>query len=449
MNDAGRAPILLIDTVDVALNTKGKDDHLRVLLSELAMAGLRTLVASRPGEARQLVSLGCRTMRLMEYSDPEFVAAVGAYARAFVTGGDGFDAEVHATALLQAAAQGYPIKEICRNPLTLRMLYTIYAPRNINITEIDVVSLYRAFWHRRVEADIRTDGGATVPTESDLSHAAMQAAVTMLVEGLPEVQLDMLTRELENSSLNGRDLHALVGRGVLRISDYGVDRRIGFFHQTFFEHAAAIAILRLGKRPALDALFERWAKYNGNLFLGATLERALVLAELEIMPVRIASERLLLTLLDHGPAGLNILAYTYVHRSAVPVVVENRLRDQIASNDALVIERLLELAANAASARRPALIKILGLILDTGNSRWTRSALELLLRFATPDLDMVAGLVRGKGLTQFFIDNATFPQARDLFIEFLGRYFERDPEWVLDQCALLFIDAVRRRADPT
>lgn len=129
MRSAGRQPVLLIDTVDVVLNTKGRDDHLFSLLADLSVAELRVLVASRPGEARKLLVFGPRVMRLAEYSDEEFKGAVGAYARAFVRAASDIDVEAHAHALLDAAAQGYPIKEICRNPLNF-VCFIQYTPRS-------------------------------------------------------------------------------------------------------------------------------------------------------------------------------------------------------------------------------------------------------------------------------------------------------------------------------
>lgn len=447
MRSAGRQPVLLIDTVDVVLNTKGRDDHLFSLLADLSVAELRVLVASRPGEARKLLVFGPRVMRLAEYSDEEFKGAVGAYARAFVRAASDIDVEAHAHALLDAAAQGYPIKEICRNPLTLRMLYSVYAPQQINAVDIDVVSLYRSFWERRVQSDIRTDAAASPANEVDLSQSAMRIATVMLVEGLPELPVEMLARELENVRLRSKELQELEARGVIRISD-GPNRLVDFFHQTFFEHAAALAILRLGGLQALQAFVERWTFYHGNLFLGATLERALVLAELELLPVREGSQRILINLLDHGPAGLSVLVYVFVHRASIPQPVDRSIRELVTAGDAMVVERLLDLAGNAARPRRLVLIEVLGLIIATGNSRWLRRALELLRRFSAPDVDPVAKVIKSSKLGQFFIDRPDkAPEARALFLDFLGQYFPHDPEWVLDQLASQFSDCIRRRAD--
>ena len=447
---AGRLPVLLIDTVDVALNTRDRAQYLIALLTELASAGVRVGVASRPGEARMLVSLDGRVMRLLEYSDEEFKVAVQHYAHAFVRASANTDVEQHAQALLEAAAQGYPIREICRNPLTLRMLYSVYAPEQINFIEVDIVSLYRAFWERRVKSDIRAEAPALPSSEIDLSRSAMRIALVMLVEGLPELPADMLARELETVGQPSKDLLTLEARGVIRISDYGSRRLAGFFHQTFFEHAAALGLLRLGRRVALRALADRWCAYRGNLFLGAALERVLVLAEFEPVPLREESEQILVDLLNQGPAGLSVLVYAFVHRDRIPKLAEEEIRRLIAAGDAVVIERLLSLAANATQSRRVALVEVLPGVIGTGDSRWMRRALDLLVRFAVPDVQTVAQALKTTGLSQLLIEGADkYPQVRDLYLEFLGRYLQRDPEWVLDQLAAIFADCLKRRADDT
>lgn len=297
----GSTPIVLIDTVDVPLNKGGADVYVTSLVTELAIADVTVVAASRPGEARMLSAHKPYTILLFDYSDSEFPRAVAAYANAYVRDGSTLTAEAHAERVLDAAAQGYPIKEICRNPLTLRMLYAIYAPQEINFPDVDVITLYREFWRRRVESDLRTNVTPPRLGQTDLSDAAMRIATAMLVAGTPELPKDRLTRELQTEGLDRSDLERLQGRGVVRVSHLAPDYLVGFFHQTFFEHAAALAILRLGGPKAIAALAQRWLECDGNLFLGAVLERALVLSEYELLPAQQEAERVLAAL--DGPSG--------------------------------------------------------------------------------------------------------------------------------------------------
>lgn len=450
MSQAGRRTFLLIDTVDVVLNARGLDTELISLLTELAAVGVTIVVASRPGEAKQLRALSPRIIRIFDYSDHEFQIAVDAYARAFVEHGQRLTPEEHAQRILEAVAQGYPIREICRNPLTLRMLYAIYAPEDINVFEVDVVSLYREFWRRRVEADIRTNDGQGRAADLDLSPLATRIALCMLVEGIPELPLGLLGRELSAARLPKEGLHVLASRGVVRISEFGRERLVSFFHQTFFEHAAAVGILRLGGAGALRGLADRWVQYQGNLFLGAVLERALVLAEDELHPVRLEAERIIQRLAEHGPAGMSVLMYLFVHRRSIPDDAAATVQRRVAAGDTLLVERLLGLAGNAIRARRLALIKLLGSTVASANSRWLRRAFELLLRFSLPDVSEVATAVKSSGVGNTILGGSDkFPQARGLYLRFLKQYFAHDPNWVVSELGLLLSDAVERRAGDT
>jgi hypothetical protein len=149
-----------------------------------------------------------------------------------------------------------------------------------------------------------------------LPNVAMRIATAMLVAGAPELPRDRLARELQAVGLDRGSLDQLQGRGVIRVSHLAPDHLVGFFHQTFFEHAAALAILRLGGPRGIAALAERWAKYDGNLFLGAVLERVLVLSEYELPPVQQEAERVMGAL--GGASGKAIGAYVFVHRRSVP-----------------------------------------------------------------------------------------------------------------------------------
>jgi hypothetical protein len=445
---AGRPPVLLLDTVDVPLNTKGSDNYLTALLTELSIAEVTVIAASRPGEARMLSAHQPVPLNLFDYNDDEFPAAVSAYARAFVHDGQELTAEQHAQDVLQAAAQGYPIKEICRNPLTLRMLYSIYSPEQINFPDVDIVTLYREFWRRRVEADIRTDSKTAKSADTDLSDCAIRIATAMLVAGAPELARDHLARELQAAGLDRAGLDLLQARGLIKVSRVAPDYLAGFFHQTFFEHAAALAILRLAGPAGIPELLRRWADYNGNLFLGAVLERALVLAEYEPLPVQQEGEHVMSELLRKGASAKPILAYLFVHRRTIPEAVKSEIGARVAQGDTLTIERLLAIAANAMRSRRTALIDTLGTILKSENTRWIFRAMDLLLRFASPDLGPVRDAIRSAAFGDIILAGLEkHTQSRQLYLRFLAQNFASDSEWTLAELARHFGNAVQRRSD--
>jgi hypothetical protein len=445
---AGRPPVLLLDTVDVPLNTKGSDTYITALLTELSIAEVTVIAASRPGEARMLSVHQPVRLHLFDYNDDEFPAAVSAYARAFVHDGQDRSAEQHAQDVLQAAAQGYPIKEICRNPLTLRMLYSIYSPEQINFPDVDIVTLYREFWRRRVEADIRTDSKTAKSADIDLSDCAIRIAIAMLAAGAPELARDHLARELQAAGLDSGGLDILRARGLIKVSSLAPDHLAGFFHQTFFEHAAALAILRLAGSAGIAELVRRWADYNGNLFLGAVLERALVLAEYEPLPVQQEAERVMSELLHKGASAKPILAYLFVHRRTIPEEVKSEIEARVAQGDTLTVERLLAIAANAVRLRRTALINTLGAILTSENTRWIFRAMDLLLRYASPDLDAVRNAIRSAAFGDIILAGLEkHTQSRQLYLRFLAQNFASNAEWTLAELARHFGNAVQRRSD--
>jgi len=442
----GGMPVLLIDTIDVPLNRNGADVYVTSLVTELAMADVTVVAASRPGEARMLSAHKPYTILLFDYSDAEFPRAVAAYANGYVRDGSTLTPEAHAERVLEAAAQGYPIKEICRNPLTLRMLYAVYAPQEINFRDVDVITLFREFWRRRVESDLRTGAKTIGVDQTDLSDAAMRIAIAMLVVGAPELPKDRLARELQSAGLARSGLEQLHGRGVVRVSHLSPDYLVGFFHQTFFEHAAALAIIRLGGPQAIAALAERWAKYDGNLFLGAVLERVLVLSEYEPAPVEQAAERVMDALA--GPSGRSVSAYLFVNRRSVPAALAEDIRARVAAGDTLTVERILAIGANAVRSRRVALIETLGTILRTESSRWVRRALELLLRFASPDLAEVRRVARDAQLGRIILKGADrHMQSRELYLRFLALSATEDLDWSLAELGRFLSDALKRQSD--
>jgi hypothetical protein len=130
------------------------------------------------------------------------------------------------------------------------------------------------------------------------------------------------------------------------------------------------------------------------------------LAEFEPVPVRNESEQILVDVLKQGPAGLLVLVYAFVHRDRIPRPVEQEIRKLIVTGDAVVVERLLGLAATATQSCRLALVEVLPAVIDTRDSRWMRRALDLLIRFAVPHIESVAQALKATGLSQLLIEGA-------------------------------------------
>lgn len=180
-----------------------------------------------------------------------------------------------------AVARGLPVGTVCRSPLLLRILFELNAPNEPTL-DIDVTDLYGQYWQRRVTNDIRTNTPDTDVEGADLSEAAAALGIALLAAGttvsLPTALVTTLhSRHLVTgpSSRTRADMKTLLQRGVLQKAGPA----IGFFHQTLFEFAASQGILaRPDPSAGLHLLAERMREQPADLFVGAVLEQALILA---------------------------------------------------------------------------------------------------------------------------------------------------------------------------
>lgn len=150
-----------------------------------------------------------------------------------------------------AVARGLSLQSICRHPVTLRMLFDLYAPEEVHALEINVFGLYCQFWEQRVVNDSRAGGLEPRATGApdDASDVAESIALIMLSQGRPELPEPLLLARLTALPVAADIVQTLTGREVLQRTTASGLR---FFHQTFFEHAAARGLLSLWGRDAFD-----------------------------------------------------------------------------------------------------------------------------------------------------------------------------------------------------
>jgi len=129
--DQSLHPILLLDTVDLLLHQEANRDLLLELLSLLLESDCTIIATCRPQEALLLHPIEHRRITLREYDDLELQEALEKHVARFYEYSIPRENENHVERILNAVARGLPIREVCTNPLTLRMLFTIYAPAAI------------------------------------------------------------------------------------------------------------------------------------------------------------------------------------------------------------------------------------------------------------------------------------------------------------------------------
>ena len=442
----GLRPLLAIDTADLCLNDKARIDRFTEILSYLQHANVQILLASRPQESADLHFLNPDLLVLGDYSDREFEQAVLRYSRAYLRNSDPSRYEKVVEDLRDAAAQGFAIREVALKPLTLRMLFSIYAPDDINHAEVNIVGLYEEFWRRRVQDDIRA--GSISGTEArDLSQAARMLGVTMFGDGTPDISADRARTALQMGGVPIVDLDHLAKRGVIQLTGTGRDCVVSFFHQTFFEHAAAEAIVGSPNSAFLQATFDQFVESDGNHFVGCVLERALVLAEARGQSMREISHHIALTLARGDEPYLSAGVYAYAHRRTNSPAIEDELRQKVCKGHQPTIERLLAVYPNMCRERRSQAVTLLGDALRMGAHRTNEKVFHFFERTVAQNPREVLHEIDKSGLVDEFIrDTLGTVQARMTFYTLAPHLAKIDPDWTFRNVTALANAALGRLA---
>ncbi|MET8751991.1 hypothetical protein ABZW32_18090 [Streptomyces sp. NPDC004667] len=134
--------------------------------------------------------------------------------------------------------RGLPVREVLAGPLTLRMLFEVYAPQP-PAPEIDAAGLYERHWERRVRDDARHGAdGHTVPHSPDLSWPAQSLAHLMLHDAAVALPVADAAGRLPgaNPEAGADDPLELLVQPDRRSS-------VRSFNQTLFEYAAGRYLL--------------------------------------------------------------------------------------------------------------------------------------------------------------------------------------------------------------
>jgi hypothetical protein len=365
-----RKPVLLLDTVDLLLHDEANRDDLRELLQSVSASGCAVVVTCRHQEARLLQPLKMNPVLLGKYDDDELLEAVEKHVKRF---SEGFpDPQEQLSRLCEAVARGRPVKDVCSSPLMLRMLFLIYAPQSIP-DEIHAFRLYKEFWEFRVESDRRAEN----PSHSgrNLERACWITALTMLAEGTPEPDEQVIKNTAAQHKVLWADVEQLVSRGVLKRSETGT---LSFFHQTFFEHGAARAMLRLFHENGLLMLDRRMENNWSDLFCAPVLEQALLLAENDAWPVRSSADAMLPALLRHPSITAKTSGiYVYCHRKQVPDPAAAEMDSLLRSESHPLIDSYLRWAPNLPPSHLETLFLALEVIWKRG--RWAEQEFMLAM----------------------------------------------------------------------
>jgi len=457
LNPYGQVTIL-IDTVDAVLNREKDSDLFCNLISDLKALSVIIILATRPLEAKILDFLEPTERVLSKYNELEFIEATESYSKAFLN--DPTDQKTHSKQLNLAVAQGLPIKEVAYNPLALRMLYSVYAPLQINFQEINIVSLYRTYWQKKVETDSRSVIANTKKPQVNLTRAASILGVTLLAEGRQEISQSLALRYLEQSGELINTLEQLADRGVLTKNQMIAENRITFFHQTFFEHAAAVGILEHARGLGLEALFERYKKTDGNDFIAAILEKALVLSEFETHMISRLAIKIVCELLQTNNQYVTTGIYAFVHRTTYSDQIYQNVKSLFENSNKLAIENYLNLFDNITIEQRPQHYDLLKLALRIKSNRINEIILQKISHISQYNKEVAKQFLEDGEVIKLIGDtlesnsngrkyyheslsaiSAEYPEwARSKYVELLGvavgkSYGDSELEWILSAFA--------------
>ena len=271
IRDENEKIIFLLDTLDVIATDDGiarLDDFLTKVKGE----NRAVIGASRPLEFKKIENLTTKTFELKPFSDDEIRRLFDKY-KAFYK--------------MEGAELKPPVLEVCRNPLHMRMLFEVYQPDEIP-EDINTQKLYDKYWEKKV-AEIRI--GALSHLDEGKKRKAEEVkeviAKNMASEMLASKQLTLRKSDVKNIKNEMRDDYSkiqyaevknstdvtitqtikeltieydsiiddayldLLDEGVLRAQEDSVE----FFHQSFFEYAAALAITK-GENQSRQSLLE-------------------------------------------------------------------------------------------------------------------------------------------------------------------------------------------------
>ena len=430
---SGVRPVVLLDTADLLLHHEAQRLKVLELHHGLRELGVQLVLTVRPREADLLASTDLMRVELPPYSDTEADRAVEALTKTYSP-----DTPVREAVEMvrSAVARGLPIREVVRNPLTLRMWFENASPQLPSV-EADVTSIYRSYWRTRVADDRRQFAQATAA--SDHSRAAGALGIAMLGLGSPELALDVAARHVAPSAglratSAERALDDLARRGVLvRQGD-----RIRFFHQTLFEFAAAEGLLARDPGATIRTLMTRMTAQPDDLFVAAVLEQYAILAAGDPSAMHAVTEGLSELLASDHPVLPDLALVVWAHHPQLDIAT-----DLLTALPASALRRFLLVAPTVAGLDVNVLVDRLGVIWERPDRATRRGVLQLLARLAPRDPAAVARAMGEFDCVAYFLgEHGTGDTTVTGLPEILGQMASVAPRRVVDDSIAILTAAI-------
>ncbi|MFG2394672.1 NACHT domain-containing protein [Streptomyces lavendulae] len=314
--------VVLLDTADLLLHAGDGRDVLGRIVASCQERGVPLALTCRTRDGTALQDLLGRTpsdvvLHVGDFrSGEELERALATYCLHYLPAATPVARAGAVADLLEAAVRGLPVREVVARPLTLRMLFEVYAPQSPS-PEIDAAGLYERYWERRVREDARHGAaGHAVPDSPDLSWPAQSLARLMLHDGTVALPVADAVGRLPGANPEAGDgdpleqLAQLDRRSVVAGTADGRSN-VHFFHQTLFEYAAGRCLVRLAaekKQSYFGALGRHLAAHPDDHLRAVVAEQALVQGMRAKGRVRDDAEELLTGLLGSEDVDLQVIA---------------------------------------------------------------------------------------------------------------------------------------------
>ena len=447
LNSVKRKVIILIDTVDLLLQSDKQSLATVEKLLALKHVGGIVICTSRVREyENQLRPIykeladtpnSLIAFKLSAYSDNELHRAISSHVSCFYKAlAAEQSVQTHIDKICSVMHQGTPLTEICRNPLTLRMLFSVYAPQQVNHQEVNTFKLFDDFWAFRVIGDCRLfdnnnqnkpHADETTNNEVDTSNLVKQIALTMTAMGTTEIDKATLVE------WNNEQLQLLVNRGVLV---YPSPTVVSFFHQTFFEHAAGRGLAELS--GGLAAMTNKVLAEPDNLYLLPVFEQTVLLSVKQPGKGFLAAANAIERICANNALTLvSAASYIFVHSTVVKNSQLKIIIDQIILPGSESTQcSFITLLANVPGSRLAEAYQVLSLLWQQGNWRVQENICELVFKLSVRNITLFAEFFNHNQIRDVLdsknIDKSLGAKRLSILADCYGVLIEHQPQRAFD-----------------
>lgn len=295
---------VIVDTVDSVVGQSASRQRLEDLIQEFQRKGFGIVAAIRPAEKNRFFTDERSIVIPGNYNNWEFSRVIESHVQAFYRLKDADTIAARVDEIKTIASGNTPVVELVFQPLTLRMLFAVYAPTEIP-KEVNAISLFLEFWRKRVDSDWRAGRQEPEPGSRNLSGAAAWMAGVMLMDGSLQVNSNQINLAISQGHLGQEDVAELATRGILhRVTTGKGIEGYEFFHQTFFEFAAAWAIVADKSNVSMRDLYSHLKENQFDSLRIPVIQNALALGQLTSGEQDSAAREILKEILEQQPESL-------------------------------------------------------------------------------------------------------------------------------------------------